>query len=144
LAYGLFALMVWLTAPRLESYSTPLLLQTLVLQVGSLGLTASLALLLSLLVPKGVAVLLLGIVLFFGRTLTGILQSSASARGFAPLVNWAVLYLPDFAKLNLTARYTDGLGAVGVAVFAGLAAHALFFVLAGLYFSHLLFRRRSL
>ena len=144
MAYAVFFLMVWLTAPHLESYSTSLLMQTLVLQVASIGLTASLGLLLSLLVPKGVAILLLGILLFFNSMLVGFGQSIASTRVIEPVVNWVLLYPPDFSKLNLTTRYTDGIGAVSGGVFVGLIVHALFYAVAGLYISHLVFRKRPL
>jgi ABC-type transport system involved in multi-copper enzyme maturation permease subunit len=144
MAYCVFFLMVWLTAPRLESCSTSLLMQTLALQVTSLGLTASLALLLSLLVPKGVAILLLATILFFGSTLVGFIRSAASSRVIEPMVNWVVLYVPDFSKLNLTTRYTDGMSTIGGGVFAGLVALASLYTLAGLTISHRVFRRRPL
>jgi len=144
LAYGLFFLMVWGTVPRLEAYSASLLGQTVVLQGTSLALTAAWAVLLSFWVPRGVALLILAGLVLVGNTLAGFVRSVFSGRAPAPVADWLLLYLPDFAKLNVTTRYTDGMSAIPPGMFAGLLVYGAMFTGVGLALSCLIFRRRSL
>ena len=144
LAYVAFFLLVWIATPRLEAYSFPLLVQSALLQTTSLGLTAALAILMSLLIPKGLTVVLLGAAVFGGNMLLGIVQSAAAGKAMEALARWFTLYLPDFSKLNLTTRYTDGIKPLSGSVFLGLVTHGVFYIVAALGIGHIVFRRRPL
>ena len=137
-------LMGWIAVPKLEAYDPALLVQALALQVVSLGLTAALALGLSLVVQKGVAIALTGGLLFFGHSLFGFIQSVIAENRFSTIFRWLTLYVPDFSKLSLLTRYTDGVGAVSITTFAGLLVYGTLFSIVTLAFSSLAFRRRAL
>ena len=95
-------------------------------------------------VPKGMALVLLGILLFFGSLLTGFAQSLAESTVLADFARWVVLYLPDFSKLNLTTRYTDGIWALTPWVFLGVVLHGLFYTWMALLVGCWSFGRRTL
>jgi hypothetical protein len=57
---------------------------------------------------------------------------------------WLLSYLPNFTKLNLFDRFTDGIAAVSGPDFVGLMAYALILAFAALSFAVFLFGRRQL
>ena len=89
-------------------------------------------------------VLLLGLLVFFGSLLVGFTQSVAEATLMEGGVNWAMILLPDFSKLNLTTRYTDGIPRLSHWVFAGLVLHGLFYTWLLLFAGCRVFGRRAL
>lgn len=117
---GLFAFLpmffiVWFTTPHPQPLPAGALIQHLALLGPSLAFTAALGLLLSLLLPGGLA-LFTGLLLVYGGE---------------PLVRWgaerfAPLYaLPRIGALNLVTRYTDGLGTLPADEFTKLLIYAL-------------------
>lgn len=143
---GLFlvlGLATWSSAPKLESYEPALLLQMLLLIPFSTALLAALAILCSLVWTRGVSIVLLGVLLFAGHHITGFLTRSAPAavRG---LIGRLLLYLPDFSKLDLITRYTDGIGPVSAAQFSGLVLYASLLLAVSLLLAAGLFARRPL
>ncbi len=134
----------WLIFPTRPSFSGGLLAQAMVTMAFSLSLTAALALSLSLVVPQGVNLALSGMLLFAGNNITNFVR----ARGFrtaleAPL-RWITAYLPDFEKLNLFNRYTDGIGALAAWEFLGLLLHATILTAVILVIADAIFSRRPL
>ena len=61
-------------------------------------------------------------------------QHAAIHEGLKPAA-WLSAYLPDFSKLNLVTRYTDGVGPLSAGEFLGLAAYAGVFVTILLFFA---------
>lgn len=134
----------WVPAPRLEAYSTYTLLQVVCLLPFSLALIAALATWLSLMAPRAVALMAAGALYFAGPALLALVRQHAVSReGLRPLV-WLTAYLPDFSKLNLVTRYTDGIGPLAAAEFLSLAAYASIFILILLFLAGRRFRRRPL
>jgi len=144
LTYGLFVTWICLTVPRMEEFSRALFLQNLLLQISSLFLFSAAGLLLSLVLPKAVGLLILVTALLIYQPIIGLIRSLSSGGAWTALVNWFILLWPDFTKLNLTTRFTDGLDALPLPVFAGLLLQAVFFCLLCLSRSQACFERRSL
>ncbi|MDF3129693.1 hypothetical protein P0Y35_10850 [Kiritimatiellaeota bacterium B1221] len=144
LTYVLFVSWIFLTVPRMEDFSAMLFLQTFLLQVGSLFLFSAAGLLLSLIFPRAVGLLILAGAILIYQPVTGLLRSVSSGELASGLMNWWILLWPDFTKLNLTTRFTDGLQALSLPVFVGLLGQVFFFTLLCLHLSQSCFERRAL
>jgi len=142
--YLIFALLVWFTTPKMEPYETGLFLQNLWLQMGSLSMLAALAILGSLLMPKAMVAVLLGAWVFIGHLFKTFICSAVPDGAAREVVTWGINCLPDFSKLNLTTRYSDGIDVLQLEVFVGLIAHALFFCFTALSLGYRVFNRRVL
>ena len=137
-------LLGWLPVPRMEEYHPGTGAQMLTLLPLSLALLAGVTLCLSLVTPKGVTVVLAGGLFFAGPQLIALAQRAASGSGLGQPVAWLSGYLPDFSKLNLITRYTDGIAPLGTGEFIGLVAYGALFTAVSLAISASLFRRRPL
>jgi ABC-type transport system involved in multi-copper enzyme maturation permease subunit len=144
LVLGVLLVMGWAPVPRMENYHPGALAQALLLLPLSLGLAASMALLLSLAVPRAFALLIGAAVYFGGGHITGLLEQRAQADAWLRPFVWLARYLPDFSKLNLVTRYTDGIDPLAAGPFLGLCLYAMVFTAAFLVLSTWLFRRRPL
>lgn len=144
LVLGVLLSLGWIPAPRLEAYSAATLLQALCLLPLSLAMLAALALCLSLAMPRAVALLLAGSLYFAGPSLFEMIRQHAVTREALRPVTWLTAYLPDFSKLNLVTRYTDGVGPLAAPEFLGLAAYAAVFAVLLLFLSARMFRQRPL
>ena len=142
--YLVLTLMAWACTPKMEFYSAPMLAQAVALQALSLSALAAFAMALSLLVPRVMAVTLSAGVVFLGSKAAALAANSTRDEAWGKAVSWALLYLPDFSKLNLVTRYTDGIGPLGAWEFAGLAAYALVVTAFFLAVAVEIFRRRTL
>jgi ABC-type transport system involved in multi-copper enzyme maturation permease subunit len=120
LTFFILGALAWGFTPKMEYYSLAMLLQAIFLQVVSLGALAALTLLLSLLVPRGVNMILVALVAVFGSSVTSIVSARFAETPVASLVHWVMAYVPDFSKLNLITRYTDGIAPLGTGPFIGL------------------------
>lgn len=122
----LFLGVAWGLAPKMESYSAALLAELLVLQAFSIGLLCAAGVTLSLWLPKAVVLPVTGLWFLGGGAFVRFLRDEfADAPGWVTGVLMA--YLPDFSKLDLVTRYTDGGGPLGVADLAGLVLYAVVF-----------------
>jgi ABC-type transport system involved in multi-copper enzyme maturation permease subunit len=130
---AVLVLPVLLLVPKLEPYSLHTLFQLLGLQPFALMTSAAIAMALSLLLPRGLALAAaLGVV--FGADL--ILRLGARL----PVVH----LLPDPMRLNLTLRYTDGIGPLPAAGLLSLMLAAGLWTLAMLLLADYRFTRRAL
>ena len=143
-AYAVFAILVLLVTPRLESYATGMLLQMGILIFASLAVTAAMAQLISLILPRAMGALLLGGLVFLGTYFLGVIRSIGGDSWVNEVIRWVILYLPDFSKFNMTTRYTDGIEALSVGTFLGLLAYALVTGVVVTLISHRLFKRRAM
>lgn len=143
-SFLVLGLMGWLPVPRMETYSTVMLLQTLTLIFVSLALLASLALVLSLLMPKGLTVVVVGLLFAAGHQIVGFVRLRFSGSPLEGAAQWALAYLPDFSKLNTITRYTDGIGPLSAGEFLGLVAHGAVLTGLALALAVALFHRRPL
>ncbi len=140
----LMVVLVWVPAPKLEAYSLGLLAQALALQIVSLGLVAAVSLLLSLLVPRGVALVAVCLTVFLGDKVAALTAAQAADSPFERPLRWLLAYVPDFSKLDLFTRLTDGIAPLSVAAFTGLAAWGALCTAAALALGAHLFERRAL
>ena len=127
-----------------ESNSSALLMQSFVLQIAALGVAASVTTMLSLLMPKGMAVIVALALMLQGHSLTGLITSRAPSEATASAARWLTNYLPNIDLLRLTTAYTDGAPALSaVSLLARLVYAAMFAVIAAIG-AIALFRRRPL
>jgi ABC-type transport system involved in multi-copper enzyme maturation permease subunit len=144
---GVLAVLVllgWLSAPRMEAYHPGALAQALLLLPLSLSMLAALVLLLSLIVPRGMAVVLAGGIYFLGDKPIGMIKQGSATRAWLSGFAWPAGYLPDFSKLNLITRYTDGILPVSFAEYGGLVLYGGLCTALCLALAMLIFRRRAL
>ncbi|MFU8779487.1 MAG: ABC transporter permease subunit [Kiritimatiellia bacterium] len=136
--YGILAGLAWVSVPKLETYHPVMLSQMLLLQLLSLGLLAALGILFSLIMPRGMALLVGGGLYFTGaglRRLAG--QAGGWRRFFAG-------YVPDFGTLDLTTRYTDGIAPLGGGDLIALLGYAVVLLLVCVAVAMFVFERRRL
>ena len=139
----LFAL-GWAPVPKMESYSMELLAELVALQAVSLATLASVTICLSIFAPRALAIVLVGGWVIAGNAVTSFLlngMTSPTTRGVAA---WLFGYLPDFSKLNLITRYTDGIPALDPSQFMGLVGYGFVFTAFGLALAVAQFRRKAL
>lgn len=136
-------LMGWLPVPKLEACSSTVLVQMLLLQFMSLAMLSGVAMLLSLVLPRGVVVAGLGVLFVMGGKLT-VLARNTLEQPVSSWVAWMTGYLPDFSKVNMITRYTDGIDAVALPAFAALIAYAALFTAMSLAAGTWVFQRRTL
>ena len=134
----------WFSIPKMESYHSGVLVQAVVLYFISMFLLASLAMLFSLLMPKGMNLVISAIIVFGGSRITALLRARSAGSEFGKIVKWISSYIPDFSKLNLTTRYTDGIVPVGSGEFLGLILYGVLFTIVFIITGATIFQRRSL
>jgi ABC-type transport system involved in multi-copper enzyme maturation permease subunit len=122
----------WIAAPKMESYDAVLAVQTFLLIPFSIALLAALAILFSFVWTKGVSLVILGILFFAGDHIARLLG------------RWPAAYIPDFSKLDLITRCTDGIGPVSFRQFVGLILYAVILAASSLALASRLFERRPL
>ena len=144
IAYVLFVLMVCLATPGVDGTSGLLFGQMVMLHLLSIGLVAAQSVMMSLLVPKGMAVLVVALSVFGSGTIIGLVKSVVAGSLMDGVVQWLLLYLPDFGRLNLVTRYTDGMLSLGGPMVLGLILYAAVHISVCLSIGFLLFRRKSL
>ncbi len=143
-ALGFLFLISYFPVPRMQTFSAALLVQTLALHVVSLALLAALALLGSLVLPRGVNLALMAMLWMGGDKAAQLLRNHALGGPFEDAARWAAEYIPNFARLNLITRYTDGVGPLAAGEFIGLALHGALFCAVTLLAAWAVFRRRPL
>ena len=121
--YAVLFLLGWVSVPKRESFETGLLVQTILLAPISLAMLAAASICASLFLPRAIGLVLLGGLFFLGDTLIGFLQQKL-VPGVGRAGSWCLEYVPNFDKLNLIVRYTDGIVALswyewGMAVMYG-------------------------
>ena len=131
--YVAMILTVLMLAPRMEFYDGETCLQAIFLQGFILATVAAWSMALSLGLPKGPAILISGLLVF----------------GVGPLIRlegdgWLGRWLPDLSKLNLTLRYTDGIGPLPAYDLTLLVVGALIWMGLGLAAGIYLFNRKNL
>lgn len=124
---------VLLLAPQLEYYDPRTLTQMLALQPLALMTTAAVSVALSLALPRGLAVAAALLLVFGADHLTRF-----AAR--FPLAHM----LPNPSRLNMTVRYTDGIGPLSAGQWTALAGAGLLWTLALLMLAGRHFSRRNL
>lgn len=134
----------WVPVPKMETYAWSTMAQLLLLQLCSFGVLTGLTLALSLLLPKGVNIVLCGMLVAFGAKVIGFLGARAMGTSMEQAAGWFLSYVPDFSKWNLITRYTDGVGPLGAGEFLGLVLHAIILMLLGLGVAVAAFHRRPL
>jgi ABC-type transport system involved in multi-copper enzyme maturation permease subunit len=134
----------WVPVPKMQSFSSLLLLQGIVLLGVSICLLAALSLLFSLIFPKGVNIVLLALLVFLGSKFINFIRMQSLDSSFSGIVKWCTAYIPDFSLLNLITRYTDGIGPLKFLEFSALFLYGSVFTAVSLFVGIAIFRKRSL
>jgi len=136
--YVVLTVLTWSSVPKLESYAAGLLLQMVLLQWISLLLVAGVAVVLSLLVPRGIALLVGGGLFFAGPAIRRLLAEGSGVRRVL------AAYVPDFGLLDLVTRYTDGIGPLSGSEMLTLCGYGGGLVLLSVALAVLLFAGRRI
>ncbi len=131
--YGVMTWAVWLLAPRMEFYDGGTCLQAVFLQGFAVATVAAWAMAVSLGLPKGPAILVSAFLVFGAGPLARLVDG-----------DWLGRWVPDLAKLNLTLRYTDGIGPLPAGDLACLVLGAVIWIVLGLVAGIYLFNRKNL
>jgi len=133
----LLGAMARVAIPRAEYYSLGLGLQGIALLSLSIAMIAAMALFFSLVAPRGIGIVLIGIIAGLGHHIISFIQVRGNA-----FVDWLIAYVPNFRKLNLITRYTDGIEPLTIPEFGGLIIYGTMVTVAFLAMSAYLFQRR--
>lgn len=135
-----FSILCWLFAPKREVFDHVMLVQILFLNASSLGMVTALTVFLSLILPRVLALVTTLSLFFLGGKLIG----AAETADVQPWLTWCLIYMPDFTRLNLITRYTDGMPGLSPQDFLVTFVYATLMGLAGLFGSVWVFDRRSI
>lgn len=138
------ALLVYVMTPKLESYDALMGWQALGASLFSLAIITAWSVFLSLLFPKPMTYALVGIWFFTGDKVVGFVSGSISSDGRHGVLSWICEYLPDFSRLNLWTRYTDGIEALSVGTWMGVVFYGFLFASVPLMIAEIVFRRKPL
>lgn len=145
--FGLFTLLttlIWTAAFPLPGQDLLMFGQAILLQVFALLLLCSLTLLSSLVLPKAVTILLVGFLYFGGAPALNVVRSVLHDTAIYPLVDWMLWYIPDFSRLCLLQRFTDGAAALGFLEWLALLGYATVFSFGFVGMSTFILGKRSL
>lgn len=134
----------WAPVPKMQIYSVSLLLQTIMLIMFSIALFAAFAMLLSLLFSNGVNILISGLILVLWAHINKFIYSRFIANPSEKFINWFLAYIPDFSKLNLITRYTDGIDSLSLVQLGALLFYAIIFIMVSLLLGMAVFERKSI
>ncbi|MCB9769522.1 MAG: ABC transporter permease subunit [Candidatus Omnitrophica bacterium] len=146
-AFALFTLMTtltWVQKFPIAGQDLFMFIQAAILQVIALGLLASVALLLSLVLPKAVTILTVGMLYFAGEPILNVLRSVTRDWTVGPAVDNVLSLIPSFSNLTLLQRFTDGAPALGFGEFLGLCLYGLIPMLVFLGLASHLFERKEI
>ena len=127
-----------------ESNSSALLMQSFVLQITALGVAAAVTTMLSLIMPRGMAVIVALALMLQGHSLTGIVASRTPGETAAAVARWTTNYLPNLDLLRLTTAYTDGAPVLSAMSVLARLGYGAIFAAAATMLAIALFRRRPL
>lgn len=138
------ALLVYLMTPKLEAYDTLMGWQALSAALFSLAVITAWSVFLSLIFPKPMTYVLIGIWFFTGDKVVGFVSGSVGSGGVQSVLGWICEYLPNFARWNLWTRYTDGIEALSVGAWMGVLLYGFLFISVPLIIAEIVFRRKPL
>lgn len=134
----------WTATFPLPGQDLVMFFQAFVLQMVAIGVLAAVAILFSLVFPKSVAVLVAGILFFAGSPILGLIRAVFRETPLSGIIGWVLGYIPDFSKLCLFQRFTDGAPHLYWMAWFGLLVYGVVLTLFFLGVASILFERRSL
>ena len=138
------SILVIALVPGNAGYDSGLMIQMLLAQILSLAALNALAILLSILIPRSMGIMILGGLYLAGDKLIQLLNGAVSNSGISVLIQYLSNLTPDFSKLNLITRYTDGISSLSAGTFLGIVIYALLLIALSLMIAGLKFERRNL
>lgn len=136
--------LTWAATFPLPGQHLGMFVQAFILQLGAVMLLCSLSLFLSLVVPRSVALLVMGMLYFGGGSIFNVVRSAVRDTAGSAVVNWLLDYIPNFAKLTLFQRFTDGAPALPMMEWLGLMAYTILLSLLLLAVSTRIFERKAI
>lgn len=129
----------WGLTPKMEYYNSVLLAQTVLSGCFSFMILAAFTLMLSLLVPQPVNIMIIAVLVGGGEKIAGVFRFIIGESG-----NVLGAYIPQFSRLDLITRYTDGIGPVPPQEFALLVLYCAAWTGLALSAGVIFFQRRSI
>jgi ABC-type transport system involved in multi-copper enzyme maturation permease subunit len=142
--FTLLTTLTWAAKFPLPGQDGIMFVQAFLLQGLALALLCGFSLFLSLVVPRSVAILVGGLLYFGGGSLLNILRGAATNTALKEALDWCFYYLPDFSKLCLLQRFTDGAPSLPWGEWISLAAYSILCSLFFLMAATKLFERRAI
>lgn len=143
----IFLLLVGVSAsvlPRGHSISIASLIQMTAMHSISIAMLGALAILGSLLLPRGLNLAVLAMLVAAGGKASALMAARANGTPLEAPARWIAAYIPNFDRLNLATRLTDGIGPLGLMETIGLAAYGAVFTAAALTLACAIFARKEL
>ena len=140
----LLTTLTWTAAFPLPGQDLLMFGQAVLLQALALLMLCSLTVLSSLLLPKAVTILLVGFLYFGGTPTLNIVRSAFRETAIFPVVDWVLWYVPDFSRLCLLQRFTDGASPLVFLEWLALLGYGAVFSIVFLALSTFIFEKRSL
>lgn len=103
----ILSILALLASPWPSSLSPGLLIQSLFLLVLAIGTATAITIALSIRLPKAIAYVISILIVFAGGQFAALVTGVAGTG--KPAVRWLSGYIPDFARLDLTHAFTQGL-----------------------------------
>ncbi len=142
--FTLLTLLTWVQMFPMPGQDLLMFIQASVLQVIAISLLASIALLMSLKIPKAVTILAVSLLYFAGDPIFNIVRSMTRDLFFGKGIDGLLSCIPHFSKLTLLQRFTDGAPALGLGEFLGLCLYGMIPTLVFLGLASHLFERREI
>ena len=142
--FGILTVLTWTAQFPLPGQSMQMFAQSIPLQLAALGLLASSGLLLSLLLPPSVSILIGGFLYFGGGLVSNLLMTLMRDSRLSLWIDALLQYLPQFSKLCLLQRFTDGAPPLSWGEWSLLLIYSIGVTFAFLGLANRLFDRRSL
>lgn len=131
-------------SPWPAGLSAGLLVQAVVLELFAVSAVAALALAVSIRLPKALAMVVTGLLVFAAAPLMTILLSRIAPGPARSAAQWLVGYVPNISRLDLLNDFSAGAGAVGLSDLLSLMAYGVVVTLFFVALATGLLERRSL
>jgi ABC-type transport system involved in multi-copper enzyme maturation permease subunit len=143
-AFSLFVAVTWVMTRRLPEQDVAVFLQAFAVQAVGLAKLSAFTLLLSLLVPKAVALILSGAIFFGGVPLGNAFYALAPGGGLGTLMEAIGSFLGHLGQIPLFTRFTDGGPPLTWETFGLLLLQNSVVCLAALFLANLAFEKRRI
>lgn len=131
-------------SPWPEGLAAGTLVQAIVLEIVAIGMTAAMAIMFSIFVPKSFAIVVTGLLAFGAMPIISLLQSQLAGIIGSGATRWVTAYIPAVGRLDLFDAFSAGMPPVNVTDFLARIAYGAVVILFVLALSTALFDRKGL
>ncbi len=131
-------------SPWPEGLAGGTLAQAIVLEIFAIGMTAAMAIMFSIVVPKSFAIVVTGLLAFGAVPIIGLLQNQLAGIMGSGAARWITAYIPAVGRLDLFNAFSAGMPPVSFSDFLARIAYGAVVILFLLALSTALFDRKVL